>query len=142
MLKVKRCALAMTFLVVVGISCGGESAKTEGGATPAVTEALSPQIASTATGPRYADMAGINGGRLVREVAQAYCGGAGRIGDFARILGLPRQTRNLDRIARKYGTSRAGYLNRGDLEKSPTRAEILWATYRGCLAGLRMKNAS
>lgn len=100
--------------------------------------ATSTQIENTDS-PRYAGGRELNGGRSVRAVARSYCGGEGQIGDFARILGLPRQTRDLDRIAREYGTRLAANLNRDEVTGSPARSEIRSAVYEGCLAGLREK---
>ena len=127
-------AVLTAFLLSLS-ACGGE----EDGDT-----ATGRPQAGDARGPRYSDRFGTNGNRIrgkpLREAAGAYCGGEGQIGDFARILGLPRMTQNLDRIAMAYGNSLARNLGRDDVDGSPGRAAIRQAVYEGCLAGLRSKS--
>lgn len=73
------------------------------------------------------------GGDPARETARTYCGGSGRVGDLARIVGLPVRTRSLDRIAMSYGERLAGNGPKDQYEA------MRQAAYEGCLTGLRHK---
>lgn len=72
-------------------------------------------------------------GSPVRETAETYCGGPGRLADLARIVGLPARTESLNRIAASYGESLAS--NSRD-HGNPMGAAIREAAYEGCLGGL------
>ena len=105
-------------LLLVGLglaACGGED-----------------NDADTAPSPRTADQLRI-GGDPLRETARTYCGGSGRLGDLARIVGLPVRTQSLDRIAMSYGERLAGNGPKDQYEA------MRQAAYEGCLTGLRHK---
>jgi hypothetical protein len=86
----------------------------------------------TAPSPPPTEQVRINGSP-VRETAETYCGGPGRLADLARIVGLPSGTRSLNRIAASYGESLAG--NSRD-HGHPMGAAIREAASEGCLEGL------
>lgn len=124
-------ATACLALAACGGKDGGDTATSPGTAGQVGMDPLDP-LPQAREGSRELD------GSRVRETAESYCGGTGRIGDLARMVGLHARTESLNRIAMGYGKELAH--NAGDQTGGPgKRASIRQAAYEGCLAGLRRK---